>query len=105
MAAAGSRMYMIPDDVLGRSGIPGQSNAILGADLDLAKAAKKKDQPFGESYVRPWRAGDMEVTSNMGIISNDCAQKPTNPAVKMLFFFELKLRSLQEETLPEPNFQ
>jgi hypothetical protein len=53
VAAAGSRMYMIPDDALVRSGIPGQSHGILGADLDLAKATKKKDQPFAEGYVGP----------------------------------------------------
>jgi hypothetical protein len=64
----------------------------LGADLEWAKAAKKKDQPFSEGYVRPWRGGDMEVPINMAIISNQRALKPANPALKMLPFFRLELR-------------
>ena len=98
MAAAGSRMYMIPDDVLVRSGIPGQSNIILGADLDLAKAAKKKDQPFGQGYVRPWRRGVMEVPSNMVIISNHCARKLRNPAPEVLLFFDSRIAIFSAET-------
>ena len=98
MAAAGSRMYMIPGDVLVRSGIPGQSNVILGAELDLAKAAKKKDQPFGQGYVRPWRRGVMEVPSNMVIISNHCARKLRNPAPEMLLFFDSRIAIFLAET-------
>ena len=96
MAAAGSGMYMIPGDV--RSGIPGQSNVILGADLDLAKAAKKKDQPFGQGYVRPWRRGVMEVTNNMVIISNHCARKLTNLAPEMLPFVDSRIAIFSAET-------
>ena len=98
MAAAGSRMYMIPGDVLVRSGIPGQSNVILGAELDLAKAAKKKDQPFGRGYVRPWRDGVMEVPSNIVIISNHCARKLINPAPEMLPFFDSRIAIFSAET-------
>ena len=100
MAAAGSRMYMIPDDVLVRSGIPGQSHGILGADLDLAKAAKKKDQPFGQGYVRRWRRGVMEVPSNIVIISNHCARKLRNPAPEMLPFSILESRFLSGNRCP-----
>ena len=104
MAAAGSGMYMIPGDVLVRSGIPGQSNVILGADLDLAKAAKKKDQPFGQGYVRPWRRGVMEVPSNMVIISNHCARKLRNPAPEMLLFFDSRIAISQRKPLPSVRF-